>query len=452
MSRIKDFLDPAPANVRERPLLVGTILLVLVVLVVNAALTHNIPLLNGKPGYAIEADFASVNQVNDRTPIRVQGVGVGTVESVGAGADPRRSSRVTLRITDEDLVVHRDARAAIRWRTVLGGSMYVDLDPGSPGAGKLGDAVLPKARTSSQTELDDVLRIYDGGTEQAQRDTFRGLGDAFGSPRAAGEAIKALPKLRTVERGLEPVRGSQAGDLRRAVAATATTVQALGADVGALQGLVTGANRTLAATTARRDELGQFLELSPATLDSTKVTMRRVRTTLGHLDPLVVALRPGARRIAPAVAKAKPALREAASLLTQARPVLRDAAPTFGDLRRVARAGTPIIRGLEPTIDRLNGSTIPFLDRRDEQTRLRTYEAIGPHFSVLDMGAAEFDAEGFRLHLSTLGGSNSVITAAQGSFARSCRMTATPAQDGQCERIGGVLARGWFGAPRGAGK
>jgi phospholipid/cholesterol/gamma-HCH transport system substrate-binding protein len=251
--------------------------------------------------------------------VRVRGIEVGTVERVKAGPDPLRSSRMTLRITGKDVAVHEDARATIRWRTVLGGSMFVDLEPGSPRAGKL-DGAIPRSQTASQVELDDILRIYDGQTEQRQRDTFRGLSDGFSDPDAFGEAIRALPKLRTVARGLEPLRGRESGDLRRAVAATATTVEALGADIGELQTLVTGARRTFGATRAKREELGEFLERSPATLDSTKVTMRRVRTTLDRLDPLARELRPGVRALRPAVDRIRPALVEAEGLLTEIQP------------------------------------------------------------------------------------------------------------------------------------
>lgn len=443
--RLRNITDPAPSRVREHPLRTGAILLTLATLVVFSAVTHNIPLINGKPGYPAAFEFKAANQVNDRTPVRVHGVEVGRVDTIDGGGDPRQSSRVEVRITDETVSVRRDAKAAIRWRTVLGGSMYIDLDPGSPREPELGDGTIPTSRTTNQTELDDVLRIYNGDTEAAQRDALRGLAEGFGDPKSAGQAIRALPKLDTVRRGLPPVRGTESGDLRKVVAATATTVEALGSDVGSLQGLVTGARRTLGATADRRGPLGDFLELSPGTLDETRTTMRRLRGTLDHLDPLVQDLRPGVQRIKATSDATRPALREADLLLRQVRPVLQSAQPTFSDLTAVSDAGIPIIKGLEPTIDRLNDETLPFLAERDDSTRLQNFASIGPTFSVLNMAAAEYDSEGYRLHLSTLIGTNSVITLARSNMARSCRMTATPAQDGQCTRIASVLTQGLVG-------
>ena len=424
-ARLRNVIDPRPAHLRDRPLLNGVILLALIGLVVYMALTHNIPIINGKPGERLRADFAFANQVlPHQTPVRVNGVEVGKVDKIDAGPDPRRSTRVEMRITDDSIVVHEDARAEIRWRTLLGGRMYIDLEPGSARSPRKDDWVIPVAQTANQVEFDDLLQPYDGGTEQAQRDVLHGLSETLEDPRAVRAAVDALPGLETVGRGARPYLGTQAGDLRGVVAATATTVKALGADTGALQQLVTGARQTLAATTAQRQNLGEFLEQSPPSLDETQATMTRVRTTLDHLDPLADRLRPGARKLASAANAAQPALDEAAALLREARPLLTDARPTFDDLGAAARSAVPVIQGLEPTVDRLNKSILPWLDERDGESEMKNYEGIGPFFSVLNMAAAEYDQVGYRLHLSTPAASNSVLTIAQKAFAAQCERTA----------------------------
>ena len=120
---------PAAAADAQR----ASILLALIALAVYMALSHNIPIINGKPGERLRADFAFANQVDARADARARRAAspVGSVDEVEAGPDPLRSSRVEMRITDEDLVIHEDARAEIRWRTLLGGNMYIDLEPGS---------------------------------------------------------------------------------------------------------------------------------------------------------------------------------------------------------------------------------------------------------------------------------------------------------------------------------
>lgn len=444
--RWRDVIDPVQSRTHERPLRNGIVLLGLIALAVYMAVAHDIPIINGKPGYPVRAEFASVNQVSDQTPVRVHGVDVGMVDRIGPGSDPLRSSQVTFRVTKPGLVVHRDARAQIRWRTVLGGRMYIDLDPGSPRSPKLGDGVIGLSQTGNQTELDDVLQVYDGGTAQAQRDVFKGLGQGVADPAATRSAIGALPALRTVGRGVEPYTGTESGDLRRLVAATATTVQALGADPAGLQELVTGARQTLEATATRRAALGRFLEESPPSLDETLRTTTRVQTTLDHLDPLVRALRPGARRLAAAADAATPALTQLRALLVQLRPLLTDLRPTFGDLRTVGDTGTAVAEGLKPVVDRVNDVVLPFLAKTDHDTQVRNDTAIGATFSVLDMAAAEFDAIGHRLHLSTPAANNSVISLYFKQMQASCAKAATGAvQRAACPALARALTDATMG-------
>lgn len=448
--RWRDLIDPRQSLQREHPLRNGVVVLGLIALVVYMAVAHDIPLINGKPGYTVRAEFASVNQVSTNTPVRVNGVDVGKVDRIGAGDDPQRSSEVTLRITDGDITVRQDARAEIRWRTILGGRMYVDLQPGSPRSPELGGGTIPLARTNNQTELDDVLQVYDGGTDQAQRDVLRGLDRGFGDPQTTRGAIDALPDLDTVRRGLPPYSGTEKGDLRKLVAATAATAESLGADPRRLQGLVTGAQRTLSATAGRSSELAAFLRESPPALDSTLTTMRRVRTTLGHLDPTVEALRPGVRTLEPATDKATPALRQARALLRDLRPLLGDLRPAFGDLATVGRNGTPLIKELGPVVARVNDVVLPWLARTDKATQVRNATSIGATFSVLNMAAAEFDGVGYRLHLSTPAANNSVISLYSTQLRATClRAARTAAQRAACPSLARALAYGQLGPKRG---
>jgi ABC-type transporter Mla subunit MlaD len=453
--RIRNFIDPVSSRTIEHPTRNGAILLLISLLVIVGAVSHKLPLIDSQSGYTIRADFAFVNNVNNRTPVRVRGVDVGVVSAIGPGPDPRRASELKMVITDSGLVVHSDAGAAVRWRTVLGGPMYIDLNPGSPDAPKLGDRAIPVARTSSQTEFDDVLRIYNGGTDQAQRDMLKGLSQGFGAPRATGTTIGSLQDLTTIGQGLKPYSGTIPGDLSRLVASTGQTAQALGANVGALQTLVSSADQTLGAVDQQRVALGQLLSLSPGTLDSTEVTMNRIRTTLNHLDPLVTHLLPAAVQIAPASHALQPALDRLNSLLIQAQPLLHDARPTLRNLRAASIAGVPVLTSLEPTINRLNSSILPWLGRRDSDTRVINYESIGPAFSVLDKAGAEYDQAGYRLHLSTLLGSASlldegVLTRAQSTFTSQCDRVAHAGQRAKCSTVASVLTGGLFGGPSNA--
>lgn len=443
----RQFLDPHPATARPHHVRNGLIVLIFLALASWAAIIDNIPIIGGESGQPVRAAFAFATDVNNTTPVRVDGVDVGTVQNVEPGSQPRRTSIVTMRITNGNVTVHSDATAAIRWRTVLGGNVYIDLHPGSPSAARLGDGLIPAARTSSQVELDQVLQPLAPPTDGRLRATIMGLAQGFSDPDGIDRTIDALPALDTVAHGIQPLRGTETGDVRRLVSSTAKTVAALGSSTAQLQALVDGAQQTVQATDDRRQDLGQLLALSPATLEQTDTTMVRLRTTLGHLDPLVTKLQPGAREVAPAANAASPALGQLQSLLDEAVPLLRDARPTFVDLERASTAGVPLMRGLDPTLHRLQTNTIPWLDQTDSDTKLRTYEEIGPWFSSVDQG--EFDAYGYRLRLSTPAGSNTVLTLAASNMASACRRTAPASrQKSQCGPLAKMLVFGMFGEAR----
>lgn len=431
---IRKRLDFVPSEQRNRNFAIGAIVLGVAVFALVSAVTHHVPLISTESGRVVRAEFAAANQVTTRTPVRVGGVDVGEVDEVRPGRTPD-TALVTMRIEDDTVVPKRDARADIRWRTILGGTVYVDLQPGSQSAADLGDETIPAERTSSQVELDDIARVFRPGTADAQRLMLRELRAGFADPRATGRSIDVLgPGLATVAQGMEPLRGREDGDLRKLVASTARAVSALGRDAGDLEALVAGADRTLAVTDARRRELGELLELSPGALDSTEVTMRRLRTTLDHLDPLVQRLRPGARALAPAAAIATPALVQARGLLREVRPLLVAAKPTLDALRRVSANGTPLVQGLDPTIRRLDSELLPFLARRDDSTRLRNYEAIGPFFSAVGGSAMEFNDLGHIIQFPVLGGPNSALAGHTGTTAlmKRCSSSVGASQRSRC--------------------
>jgi virulence factor Mce-like protein len=444
-------LDFIPAEHHTRPLISGLVVIGVVMFALVGAATRHIP-LTGKSGHPVRAEFAAADQVSKRTVVRVGGIEVGRVDKVQAGSTPTRTSLVTMRITNSHVKLHQDASAQIRWRTLLGGLMYIDLQPGSPSAPLLGDAPIPASQTSSQVELDQFLQPYTGTTAQAQRDLLKGLRYTFTDPQGVGRTLRTLPVLRTVGRGLKPLRGTESGDLRRLVAATAKTVQALD-DTAGLRDLVAGADRTLGVTEARRNELGQLLDLAPPSLDSTFTTMARLRTTLDHLDPLAARLRPGARALAPAAQATTPALRQTRALLREIRPLLRAAGPTFDALGGASRSGVPLMAQLDPTLTRLDGELLPYLRKRDSGTRLLNYEAIGPFWAALAMDAGEFDRAGYRIRFTVPFGPNSFISSPVASaMARACARSAIRGGAAECAKVDAALARSWFGVRGGSGR
>lgn len=361
---------------------------------VAVAFGGGLPLPAGDPAQTITADVVSSGDLRAGDDVRVDGVRVGKVASVDL-APGARHARVRLAIDDHTLEVHADARLALRWRTVLGGAMFADLDPGTPGTPPLGDRPLTTAQTSAQTELDDVVALAKGTTAPAVRtllgETAKGLHD----PADLRGLLREAPRLPTIARGLAPLRGSRAGDLPRLIRAAARVTSSLGADRHRLADLVTGADGTFGTIADHRRPLAATLQRAPAALAATDRLLVRVTDTLPELDPLADALVPGLRALTRTAPDARRTLTDLADTAAAARPLLRELPPTVGGL---ARAATPLrqtLDGLRPILAKSLRSLLPWLDRRDPQTKLKTYEAIGPTAAVA--GHPEYDAGGFFL-------------------------------------------------------
>lgn len=398
-------------NASRRAFSAGLILVIAVSLALFVSLTRSVPLVDfGEDGYRIRAEFTSTNELRGGDPVRVRGIQVGAVEDI----DLTRGGRgavVTMRITDPKIRVRRDARLHMRWRTLLGGNPYIDLEPGSPSMASVEDEVLPPGQTTAQVEFDEMLDVYDGSTPRAIRNNLRQLSTALDDERAVGRLIDSLPQsFSTVGRGAEPFRGERRDDLGELVQAMSRTVRALDRGGRRLDSFVTGGGQTFGTLAGNRSAVGAGLRTAPPALASTETTMHRLRPTLDRLDLLAADLMPPAGRLQPALSRLRPTLEETRGLLEDARPLLRSLPNGFDELRGASRQGAPLMSALRPTIERLDGTLIPFLERRDEETGLRNYEAIGPTGAAAGSAGSEFDGGGYMLHFPSQSDERSVLS------------------------------------------
>lgn len=357
--------------------------------------TGGIPLIP-KGGKVVYAEFTTAANVSaNRTPVRVRGVQVGVVEKVER-LPGGRGVKVKMRIKDKNGKVpefRSDAKAHIYWRTLLGFSFYIQLDPGSSPR-KLADNTIKLGHTDAQVELDQVLAALKPPTRKGIQQVFRGFDKGFrgGDP---GSSIDELgPAMKQIDPGLHALQGERQGDLSRAVYQAGRLMGNLQDSNRQLAGLVQGGDTTLGVTARRRADIGATLQKAPTSLDETTLTMRRLRTTLGKLDPVAERLRPGARRLDNAATALRPALRELRPTLDDARPLLRRLRPTLRALYTTGRLGSPAIRGLTPTFTRLQTRILPWLDKMQPSTQVRNYQSIGPFFAAISSSSSQFDLAG----------------------------------------------------------
>src|SRR5690348_4708756 len=171
-------------------------------------LAHERLNLPGEHHYSVNIGFARSTALSPGfgQPVTVSGVQVGRVEDVSL---TEGTTVVKVQIKPDKLPhVYRDARADLVPATPSK-DMEVDLDPGSPRAGDIGNAVLPVAQTNIPVDSDEFLAALDADT----RDYLTTLISAAGiGLKHRGPDLKALFRvLRPTFHQVKLLNGELAG-------------------------------------------------------------------------------------------------------------------------------------------------------------------------------------------------------------------------------------------------
>lgn len=357
----------------------------------------------------LTAEFAAVPQLQEGDPVRVDGRLEGRVTQI-ADIGGGRGARVTFNLGDEAGPIYRDAIAELRWKDLLGGSFYLEIDRGTRRTGPIGDAVIPRAHTRSQVEVDDVTTIFEGrarnGLTTIPRELSRGLREPRKLTRLLDTAARVSPSL---TQGLQGVRGvRQDEDLRALITGSAGTVAALDAPRDGLRRLVGGAAAFVGTTARRTGELRSTLRQGPELTQRLDATLARLDVTLGKVDGLAGSLQRSARSIAPTLAALRPTIGRTATLLDHARPLVANLEPATIALATLARSGLPLLTGLQPSFDRLDDTILPKLAEKDPQTGKPTSVMIGGTAAGFGGAASQQDENGHFIRFPASGGSENV--------------------------------------------
>jgi virulence factor Mce-like protein len=381
-----------PKNVRNGTIFVVLVALFLFVLYVKPTIPGF-----GTEGQEITADLnTGINVRPGSTPIRVQGVEAGQVTKVER-APSGKGVRVTMLVEKKSGVkVHEDARLSMRWRTLLGRNLYVDLSPGSPSAPLLAKGgTIPMSRTETQTELDQAVEPFDATGRKALKTIIEEFDEGFASPAGYRQTVRALgPAMKSLGPGLRSIRGTEPGDLGDAIRGTSRVLGSLANSEVELGRLIDNGNVALGVTAARSADMRALLSSAPGALRETRATMTRLRTTLDVLDPTAEALRPGARRLAGASDDARVLLTAAAPLLRDAKPTVKALEPAVRDLTKLTSSGNALMAAANPVLDDAIYPILPYLRTEGVESKHKTYEMIGPALSSADAVAGWGDQYG----------------------------------------------------------
>jgi phospholipid/cholesterol/gamma-HCH transport system substrate-binding protein len=404
MSRLRSLGD-------RRDIVIGAVVLLSLPILVALIFSGRIrSALHHEDAQVVRATFANAQQVRTGNYVRIDGAKAGTVDAVSL--DPsHRTTTVRMKVDRSSGPIYDDARATLRFRTVLGGTFYIDLDRGTPGHHLLGDRAIPVSRTEDQVEVDDITSVFNRRARQGLQDLPPELADAMRDHRAPARllaaAADASPGIRA---GTQALRGTRPDrDLEDLVANTARTLRALRAPHAGIRAVVQGAAATLSTTAARADDIRALLRLAHPANHEINATLDRLRTTLDVVDPLVGRLQRPAGAVKPTFDALRPVLGGADGLLDRAVPLLDELRPTARSLARTAHSGRDVLDGLTVSIKRLDHTLLPALAEVDPVTQKSTAVMIGGTFAALGSGAGgQMDVNGHFIRFPATTGSSPV--------------------------------------------
>jgi phospholipid/cholesterol/gamma-HCH transport system substrate-binding protein len=329
------------------PAKAGVIALVVIAFLTFEGFTRYNPV---RSPFELKATFATANNIQPKSPVRIAGVNVGVVKEIEPLGDGK-GAQVTMEIMKTGLPIHKDAQMKIRPRIFLEGNFFIDVQPGSSSAPnvKSGDTI-PVNQTSTPVQLGDLLTALQSDTRKDLRTLLfeyatKGLGD--GGAEAYNHSLESAPEaFRTSALANEATLGQQPHDLSNVLRGQQRLFSELGSNPGVLKDLVTQLNVTFAAF-AREDSALQ------ATIPALRDVLRVGTPALVSLDSALPHLRAFARDALPGTISSGPTIDASLPFVHQARLLVRPQ-----ELRGLVADLRPTI----PALARLNRSTIPFLN------------------------------------------------------------------------------------------
>jgi virulence factor Mce-like protein len=300
--------------------------------------------------YELSAVVSNAQNLKPGAPVRIAGVEVGKVTKIESSGAGEPTSRVKMQLKDEALPLHRDATLKVRPRILLEGNFFVDLRPGSPSAGDLGDgSTLPVSQTSTSVTVSQVLSVLDRDTRDDLRLLLSEYGTALngGGAQAINRAIPAFePAYRFGAITNDALLGEQpTKDLQRVLRGQQRVAAALSDNPEALRALVSDLNTTAGAFASQDTALA-------ASVPALDEVLRVGYPALGKLNAALPTLRAFSREALPGVRSSVGTLDVAIPWIAQARQLVSE-----DELRGLAAD----LRQAVPSLVKLNKRLVPAL-------------------------------------------------------------------------------------------
>jgi virulence factor Mce-like protein len=301
-------------------------------------------------GYRFTTSFAEATQLATEADVRISGVPVGKVKTIEPDNQTGRST-VTIELESRYAPMPSDARAVLRQKTLLG-ETYIELTPGTEDAEPVTDGgSLAVSQISPTVQLDEIYRTFDADTRRAFQSWMIEQAKAIGDHgRDVNDALGNLGPFAEDTATLVDILNRQEGAVTGLISNTGVVFEALTDRGDQLRSLIENSNRVFAATAERDEELKQAFLALPTFERESAVTLDRLAEFARDTDPLVTQLRPAARELSPTLRDLGALSPDLEALFRELNPLITASRTGFPAAERILEDARPLIAQLDPAM------------------------------------------------------------------------------------------------------
>lgn len=315
---------------------VGVIALFVMSLLLSFTVGRKVPLRHYTYVKAAFNDVAGLRVGDD---VREHSVRIGQVSAISL----KQGQAVTTLQLDGTRHVYRAAHAVLRARSSLG-QTYVDLTPGNRVTGALSANGIPVASTTGQTQLDDVLNVFDKGARSNAAQVIATTGGgAAGHQRDINDFLGSAPDLLRDLGSVSTNAATARTDLPSLLKSSDQLSARFAGREKQLAALISASDTTLAAVATEDGvPLDRSIRELPGTLRAARSGLSALDAPLADTGSALTALTPGATALAAVTPSLRATLRNVVAPLVKVPGVAHQALPAVTSLTRTARDLRPL--------------------------------------------------------------------------------------------------------------
>jgi phospholipid/cholesterol/gamma-HCH transport system substrate-binding protein len=239
--------------------------------------------------------------------------------------------------------------------------MYLELDPGTPRAGRVPDGgSLSAGSTQPDVDVSEILSSLDSDTRNylvlllsAGAQAFHDPNSATGvapSPAVVADLRGTLKRFEPLDRDTKrfaALLATRQANIRRAIHNLNLVTNAFGGVEGQLASLIRASDTNFSAIAANDAQLQQTLTEFPSTLQQSITTLNKVRGFANASTTALQQLQPFARNLGPALKASRPLFRDTTPVIAHQ---LRPFSVAVQPLARTLAAGAPKLKTTIPAL------------------------------------------------------------------------------------------------------